>query len=533
MIPEQRHGTAAGGRMRSWAGVLALVLGVALLRVLYIAFLSPYALVEDEAYYWEWSRHLDWSYFSKGPGVAYAIAASTAILGDTELGVRLPAILACSLAAACAAGLAMDATGERRAGIFAAACFLAAPFMLGAGMIMTIDMPYVACWAVACWAGWHAVERRRLGAWLVVGAAVGVGFLFKYTALLLVPGILLYALRRRRLGPPLGVLAASILVALSTVPVLVWNAQRGWPTVHHLLDHLGLDASPAAPSHSEPFSPLWPLTYVLVQFAIAGPALLLTTGVIRRWWTTPDRRERPGVLYLLCCAAPIFAFYFVVSFFTEGEANWAVAGHVTLLAMAGYGAAEAVRQRRHRQTEAEAPPFRVPPTWWHIWNATVGVGIGGAVLLARPDWLASLPLVGDLVPLGRIMGGPGVARDVDRARREIVAATGQEPFIVTAHYGIASLVAFYIDDHPAVYCATSVLPGAGRPTQYDFWEDTDLHDLDRLGGRTALIIGKPDQGWAEAFTRVGEPVRMEHEFEDDRFLMIGDDYTGFDARNDR
>jgi 4-amino-4-deoxy-L-arabinose transferase-like glycosyltransferase len=50
-------------------------------------------LVPDEAYYWVWSRHLALSYIDHPPMVAYLIKLSTALLGSTELGVRLPAVL--------------------------------------------------------------------------------------------------------------------------------------------------------------------------------------------------------------------------------------------------------------------------------------------------------------------------------------------------------------------------------------------------------------------------------------------------------
>ena len=42
----------------------------------------------DEAHYWMWSDRLAPAYFSKGPGVAFAIRASTALFGDSEFGVR-------------------------------------------------------------------------------------------------------------------------------------------------------------------------------------------------------------------------------------------------------------------------------------------------------------------------------------------------------------------------------------------------------------------------------------------------------------
>src|SRR5207249_3014637 len=45
-------------------------------------------LSPDEAYYFQWSKRLDWAYFSKGPGVALAIRMGAAIFGENEFGVR-------------------------------------------------------------------------------------------------------------------------------------------------------------------------------------------------------------------------------------------------------------------------------------------------------------------------------------------------------------------------------------------------------------------------------------------------------------
>src|SRR5947199_8808096 len=60
--------------------------GLTLIR---LSMLGSTDLEFDEAHYWMWSERLAPGYFSKGPGIAFAIRASTAIFGATEFGVRV------------------------------------------------------------------------------------------------------------------------------------------------------------------------------------------------------------------------------------------------------------------------------------------------------------------------------------------------------------------------------------------------------------------------------------------------------------
>jgi len=60
----------------------------------YLAHDCPIDLSGDEAQYWDWSRDLDWSYYSKGPLVAWIVRASCTAFGhNTMLAVRFPALL--------------------------------------------------------------------------------------------------------------------------------------------------------------------------------------------------------------------------------------------------------------------------------------------------------------------------------------------------------------------------------------------------------------------------------------------------------
>src|ERR1700761_1957146 len=68
------------------AGLAALTLAR-----LAVAALAP--ITPDESYYWLWTRPLQLSYLDHPGMVAWWIWASTALLGDTTLGIRLPAVL--------------------------------------------------------------------------------------------------------------------------------------------------------------------------------------------------------------------------------------------------------------------------------------------------------------------------------------------------------------------------------------------------------------------------------------------------------
>ena len=84
------HNTAAVRPYAAWT--LAGVAAITTLRLLWLA-LQPADLFPDEAQYWVWSQQLALGYYSKPPLVAWLIAGTTGLFGDSELAVRLSAPL--------------------------------------------------------------------------------------------------------------------------------------------------------------------------------------------------------------------------------------------------------------------------------------------------------------------------------------------------------------------------------------------------------------------------------------------------------
>ena len=82
------------GRCR--IALIIWLVACAIANVVYLNRNCPIDLSGDEAQYWDWSRRLDLSYYSKGPLVAYLIRGSCALFGETMPAVRYPAIVLCA-----------------------------------------------------------------------------------------------------------------------------------------------------------------------------------------------------------------------------------------------------------------------------------------------------------------------------------------------------------------------------------------------------------------------------------------------------
>lgn len=529
---------------------------VTALRLAYLAWGSPYALIEDEAHYWEWSRRLDWSYYSKGPGVAWTIAASTALLGTSELGVRAPAALALGVTAWAVGALAWRMFADRRAAWVAAALVLLAPIMQMLALLMTIDGPYLACWALACLAAWSALARRGRWAWVALGACVGAGFLYKYTILLLPPGLAVAMLAMRGRGltltPRWGAWAAAGagLAALFSTPVVVFNAREGWPTVRHLLGHVNAPGGDVTTSEPWRYDPVWTLEFVGGQLLLVGPVLVLAAYCAWELWRRPRTpADRAAVAFGVPLALPMLAFYALLTLVTRVEGNWPVAGYVTLLALCGGGVPGALDQlkgARQRWRALPEPRPRARKCAWPLartpqlhraqaWRLTIAYGLIAGVGMLRLDLLTLVPVLGapyrageelrrPIIPMNRLMGIGDIARRVDGLRASLRERTGAEPFVLAQHYGRASQLAFYLQGRPTVYCSSSLM--GGRRTQYDYFADTDLRSPAvgaRLAGRPAVALGATAGQWQELFASVEPLGVLEGETKPDResFLALG------------
>ncbi len=409
---------ASGGKTALRIGLGA----IALLVLLRFALAATTNLAEDEAYYWLWSRSLAGGYYDHPPMVAYWIAAGTAIFGQTEFGVRfiglLSAIAGSYLLYETSLSLFRD-----RAAAWACVFWLNATLLCNAAAIIaTPDAPLAFFTTAALFALAKLIETGRGAWWYAVGASLGLAFMSKYTAALLLPGLFLWMTasaegRRRFLRPEpyIGALIAILIIA----PVVSWNYAHDWASFAKQAQH-GIKDKPANAILSvlEFFGGQAGLaTPLIFLFCLFGSGYAFMRGC------------RPGEARFLlvgAMSAPALAFFFVHAANQKIQPNWP--GFV-------YPAAILAAVHVFRALSAEKgvarwlyAAFRFAP--W------VGVAFTLTAFLQLSAGL--IPIAEKKDPTARLKGWSQLGGDIERLKREQGAG-----MVLTDRYAITGELAFY------------------------------------------------------------------------------------------
>ena len=196
-----------------------------------LAYLGLPELMEQEAYYWNYSQHLDIGYLDHPPLVAWLIALFTRFAGSDEFGVRLGSYFCWALAAVYTLLLARDVSSNPLVRLWSVTLLAVLPVFFFTGFIMTPDALLIACWSATVFYLHRALVYDQGFAWLGAGFFIGLGMLAKYTMALLPLTVILYVLydrgARKWLFRYQPYLAAAIALLLFS-PVIAWNIEHDW-----------------------------------------------------------------------------------------------------------------------------------------------------------------------------------------------------------------------------------------------------------------------------------------------------------------
>jgi hypothetical protein len=302
---------------------------------------------------------------------------------------------------------------------------------------MTIDTLSVCSWALAAVWFWRALATGRTWDWFWLGLIIGAGFLAKFTngvQLICIAFFLLWSRAHRPLLFSRKTLATALAFTLASLPILWWNVQTGWVHATALRSRSGVD-------HSFQIHPLEALRFVGEQFGVISP-LLMAGMAVAAVALSVRRHEDLRTRFLLSQFLPLYGLFLFFSLNKAGQPNWTAPALVT-------GIIFTVVYWRELAT-------RRPASRWLIKTA-----LGVALVMTLALHASSLlPLPPQLNLLHRALGWEQGAARVERARTQ-----HQAPLLIARHYGLASLMTFYLPDHPTTYLP----PAPYGASQFTLW----------------------------------------------------------------
>ncbi|HET7063564.1 MAG TPA: glycosyltransferase family 39 protein, partial [Rudaea sp.] len=292
-----------------------------IVRAALAASLAPFG---DEAWYWQESRALDWSYSDLPLATAWLIRLGELAFGHGVLAMRAPFLLLGALVP-----LVLIRTGNRmfgspvgwQAGLLA----LALPLLGTLGIFALPDVPLTLCWVIALDALESALRTHSRRAWIVLGLALaGAWFSHYRAAMLILTGLAFLTVtpRGRLLWRDHGLWLAVGISLLGLVPLLLFNVEHGWVALGFQL----VERNPWSFHADALVQPIeqaivcTPLFYLLLLWTVVRAARRANAG-------------EPWDLLAVCALGPIVG-YFVLGCFADDtrlRLHWPLPGYLPLL----------------------------------------------------------------------------------------------------------------------------------------------------------------------------------------------------------
>jgi hypothetical protein len=275
-------------------------------------------LFHDEAYYWVWSRGLNWGYYDHPPMIALLIRIGT-LFSRQEIGVRLltPFLSAGTLL------LIWKTLDHKNIALFFVLVFSMALVHVG-GFLTAPDIPLIFFTALFFYLYKRFLAKENLLFAILLGLCAAAMLYSKYHGAMILFFVLLSNLKLLR-KPLFWLIPAVALLVLA--PHLDFAIGQKFETLRfHLWER-----------SKGPWSAEWTFSFLAGQLAATGPfaGLLLFPAAFKR------RAEGDHfVRSLQFSLYGILGFLILLSFITRAESNWAASAYVPLIIL-GY---EGLRQ---------------------------------------------------------------------------------------------------------------------------------------------------------------------------------------------
>lgn len=309
---------------REWNSLKAVWSVVLLFLAARIFLGGQFLLTPEEALYWQTSQYPPAGGDGRSPVLTAAIWLSTSLFGNSEMAVRLPAVLGLALAALYMSLIAASMFSWHTA----LHVTLLSHGILQLNLAALVVTPFsllLPCWAAVCFHASQAMHENRTDQWLFAGFWFGAGLLCDFSMILLLPFLMLcfilikpFRICLLYAGPWFGFLLASAMFLLvsiwqENINLLFLIDQANWK---NFAFNLIPDAA-------------YSLQFIIDQVVLLTPVVLLL--ILAAWIGGGNKRHlvKPDVQFLLLTSLPLFLLYLVFPVFADSGTAWTAPAYIS------------------------------------------------------------------------------------------------------------------------------------------------------------------------------------------------------------
>jgi 4-amino-4-deoxy-L-arabinose transferase-like glycosyltransferase len=438
--------------MKNRTLIFTIIGFITLIRLVYINYLP---LFGDEAYYWQWARHLAFGYYEQGPMLAYVIWIFTFFTKiNTLFTLRLGAVILSmfSMFALYFAYKKFNTQDHDDTDSLLTILLLCSSLIFSLGAVMMMhDTVMVFFYSLFLYNLTNLVkEPENNRHWVSAGILLGLGIMSKLTMGVVYFGLTGFLISTGTFRKYLkGFLCFTLFTLFFTLPLIYWNLTHNLATLKYLFIRSGLNST---------FTVKYFFELLGSQAALISPLLFLIfiPAVFRGLKNRAFTLEHCFSMLFIITILP----FFVLSLKGRVEANWPI---FTFL-----------------------PLFFLAPGWLRSLKPasfkiiSVTVVLSGLLIVLLVHTQAVFPLIKLPVQNDPMKKTYGYSELADKVYRIYSSMPQNEKILLsTRHYQTASLLSFYTPTQPQYY----ILIDHESNKNYRFWKEWQ-----KMAGCNSLFV---------------------------------------------
>lgn len=469
-----------------------------LLRTILLMFTT---LIDDEAHYALWTKHLPFGFFDHGPGIAFFIKLSMIIFGNSGFGVRFGSIIF-SILVSIFIYIFVNKEKDENAAMIAIILFNTIPFFAGLSLIVTIDTPMFYFLLLAIMAYYKAIYSNK-NYFYLAGFLFGFSLLSKEGAIFVGSSICFFTLiskNRKSIFLSKEFYLSFIVAAIVYSPFIIYNFQTDFTFIKYALDR----------QLQKPGSINRTLDFWGAQIGLYSPLffILFVYLIIKMAIRFFKKKEIENDFYFAFISLIPFLYILNKAFKNKLEANWALFMYGGGLFLVSYYISKNWHKKYIR----------------NLFLANILFCNIGIIIIILQYFIPIIPIKGD--PTDRYYKYNAIRYEL---KDYYNANMDKNIRMFGLNYQIPSMLNFYVKPEKESVCLNW---GTYHPTVFDFWYNDD----DFIGNDFYYIATSPDTNLASEhfesieyitnFQSYRKTLNGENRYLDNYYIFLCKNYNG-------